>query len=151
MNRTRAEDAIAGEQVAGPGPIRRRNAARIRTFPSPRTGDIAPASATGWRAPTAMSAVPPGRAHEQGRRVGRIGAVAVDQDDRVAIGQQREDRADGVALALLGDRLDDPNAHGPATSAGAVGRVVVEDDDLGVGQRSRGTGRSPCAIAAASL
>ena len=71
-----------------PGPIRRRNAARIRTLPSPRTGDIAPASATGRRAPTVMSAAPvEDRREQRPRRLGRVGAVAVDEDDGVAVGQ----------------------------------------------------------------
>ena len=98
-----------------------------------------------------MSAVPSRTgATSKASRLGRVGAVAVHQDDRVAVTQQGERRA---------DRRGPCPARGPCSTrtpsracglGGAVGRVVVEDDDLRAGQRARNRAIT-VAIAGASL
>ena len=62
--------------------------------------------------------VKPIRQHRLQQRadvVGGISAVAIDQNDGVALSQRLENRADGVSLTLLGD-IDDPDAQPTATA-----------------------------------
>ena len=60
-------------------------------------------------------------------------AVAIGQDHHVEFPQRGERGPDRVALALLGD-LEHPHPQPARDRAGAVGRVVVEDHDLGTRQ-----------------
>ncbi len=112
----RAEDAIAGEQVAGAGsdqeaertpdedvaePANRRHRAGLRGRARGADGHV--------------ESIRQHRLQQRADVVGGIRAVAIDQNDGVTVSQRLEDRADGVSFALRGD-IDNPDAQSGAAA-----------------------------------
>ena len=115
-----AEDAIAREQIARSRTDQQeeRRADQDVAEPTdrahrPQLGDR-PAVANGHVGPAVEDGL-----EQLASGVGRVGSVAVDEDDGVAVGQVFKDRPDGVPLALFAD-LDHPDAQPSGDGSGAV-------------------------------
>ena len=134
-----------------PGPIKSRKAARIRMV-AKAAGQGHRAGARCWPACADghVGGILEHRPDQERSGLGRVGAVAVGQYEDIKITQGRKCRPHRVPLALLGDS-DDPHSEPASDLAGAVGRVVIEHDKLGLPAAPPRNCAITVAIAAASL
>ena len=146
-----AEGPVAREQVRVPGADQQIGTPRgISRLPMPRVNVMAPAPGVGCRAPTVISAMPSstGATSSGAASAGYVPSPSVSRTASI-LGERRERRPHRMAFTLFG-HIHDPHAQPAGDVAGAVGRVIVEDDDLGSGRAARNAATT-VAIAAASL
>ena len=114
-----------------PGPISSRNAAQDQSVAHAAREGHRPGAGRGLaRADGHVGRALEDRRDQQRGGLGRVGAVAVGQEQHLEVPQGRERGPDGVPLALLGD-IHHSNTQPVRDCASAVGGVIIEDHDLG--------------------